>query len=78
MWELLSVQDDIDGAVKYLKARKDGLPDPRRSLADEIPSHAIEQANQEIRQLTTKESKGKCGPSKKYIFECVMRIDAFP
>ena len=47
---------------KYLKAQKDEMPDPRGSLADEIPSHAIEQANQEIWQLTTKESKGKRGP----------------
>ena len=27
---------------------KDELPDPRRSLANGIPSHAIEQANQEV------------------------------
>ena len=54
---------------KYLKARKDGLPDPRGPLADEIPSGIIEQANQEIQKLTTKESKGKCGPYKKYVFK---------
>ena len=29
---------------------KDGLPDPRGSLANEIPSCIIEQANQEFRQ----------------------------
>ena len=29
---------------------KDGLPDPRGSLMNKIPSHAIEQANQEVRQ----------------------------
>ena len=34
---------------KYLKALKDGLPDPRGSLANKIPSRAIEQANQEVR-----------------------------
>ena len=48
---------------KYLKAPKDGLLDPRGSLANEIPSRAIEQANQEIRQLrSANESKGKRGP----------------
>ena len=36
---------------KYLKAQKDELLDPRGYLADEIPSCAIEQANQEIWQL---------------------------
>ena len=51
---------------KYLKAPKDGLPDPRGSLANEIPSRAIEQANREVRHLTAKESKGKRGPYKKY------------
>ena len=34
---------------KYLKL-KDELPDPRGSLANNIPSHAIEQANQEVQQ----------------------------
>ena len=29
-------------------APKDELPDPRGSLANDIPSHAIEQANQEV------------------------------
>ena len=53
---------------KYLKAPKDRLPDPRGSLADEIPSHAIEQANQEVQQLTAKESKVKCGSYKKHEF----------
>ena len=51
---------------KYLKAPKDGLPDPRGSLANEIPSCAIEQANQKVRHLTAKESKGKHEPYKKY------------
>ena len=63
------MQDNNDGTVEVPKARKDGLPDPRGFLADEIPSGAIEQANQEIRQLTTKERKGKCGPYKKYVFK---------
>ena len=51
---------------KYLKALKDRLSDPRGSLANEIPSRAIEQAYQEVRHLTAKESKGKRGPYKKY------------
>ena len=29
---------------------KDELPEPRGSLANDIPFHAIEQANQEVRQ----------------------------
>ena len=29
---------------------KDELPEPRGSLANDIPSYAIEQANQEVRQ----------------------------
>ena len=29
---------------------KDELPDPRESLVNEIPSHTIEQANQETQQ----------------------------
>ena len=33
---------------KYIKALKDGLPDPRGSLENEIPSRAIEQANQQV------------------------------
>ena len=36
---------------KYLKAQKYGLPDSRGSLADEVPSCAIEHANPEIQQL---------------------------
>ena len=44
---LISVQDDGDGRESTLK---DELPQPRGSLANNIPSHAIEQANQEFRQ----------------------------
>ena len=40
---LISVQDDGDGCES---TPKDELPQPRGSLADNIPSHAIEQANQ--------------------------------
>ena len=55
---------------KYLKAPKDGLPDPRGSLGDKIPSRAIKQANQKIRKLTTNESKGKRETyNKKYVFK---------
>ena len=43
----------------YLKALKDGLPDPRKSLVNEVSSRVIEQANQEVWQLRfTNESKG--------------------
>ena len=44
---LISVQDDGDGCES---TSKDELPQPRGSLANNIPSHAIEQANQEFRQ----------------------------
>ena len=42
---LISVQDDDSGSTL-----KGELFDPRGSLASDIPSCAIEQANQEIRQ----------------------------
>ena len=45
---LISVQDDM-ALWKYFKL-KDKLPKPRGSLANNIPSRAIEQANQEVRQ----------------------------
>ena len=44
----ISVQDDM-ALWKYFKM-KDELPEPRGSLANNIPSCAIEQANQEVRQ----------------------------
>ena len=44
---LISVQDDGDSCKS---TSKDELPQPRRSLANNIPSRAIEQANQEFRQ----------------------------
>ena len=44
---LVSVQDDGDGCESTLK---DELPQPRGSLANNMPSCAIEQANQEFRQ----------------------------
>ena len=42
---LISVQDDGDGCES---TSKDELPQPRGSLANNIPSHTIEQANQEF------------------------------
>ena len=47
---LVSVQDDGDGCKS---TSKDELPQPRGSLANNIPSHAIEQANQEFQQDDT-------------------------
>ena len=44
---LISVQDDGDGCESTLK---DEVPQPRGSLANNIPSHTIDQANQEFRQ----------------------------
>ena len=44
---LISVQDD--GIVNVLR-RMNYWYDQRGSLANDIPSHAIEQANQEFRQ----------------------------
>ena len=44
---LISVQDDGDGCES---TSKDELPQPRGSLANNIPSRAIEQANQEFGQ----------------------------
>jgi len=35
-----------DGPVKVLKSSEDRLLDPRESLANGVPSHIIEQANQ--------------------------------
>ena len=42
---LISVQDDGDGCES---TSKDELPQPRGSLANNIPSRTIEQANQEF------------------------------
>ena len=42
---LISVQDDSDGCES---TSKDELPQPRGSLANNIPSCATEQANQEF------------------------------
>jgi len=37
-----------NGPVKVLKNSEDGLLDPRGSLANEVPSHAIQQASQSM------------------------------
>ena len=38
--------------LKYFKScNKDGLPNPRGSLSEEVPSRAIAQANQEMQQV---------------------------
>ena len=55
----------IMALLKHLKSPKDGLPDPTGSLATEIPSSAIVQANREVRQLRGA-GKGKRGPYKKH------------
>ena len=44
---LISVQDDADGCES---TSKDELPQPKGSLANNVLSCAIEQANQEFRQ----------------------------
>ena len=44
---MISVQDDGDGCES---TSKDELPQPRGSLANNIPLRAIEQANQEFQQ----------------------------
>ena len=44
---LMSVQDDGDVCES---TSKDELPQPRGCLANNIPSHAIQQANQEFQQ----------------------------
>ena len=49
---------------RYFK-RKDGLPDPKGSLARAIPSHAIASANLEVRNISRQENP-KRGPYKRY------------
>ena len=58
----------------YLKAPREEQPDPRGSLADEIPSCATELVNEEIRKLTAKESKGKRGSYSTASFESLVII----
>jgi len=43
----------------FQKKRDDGLPDPEGELSAEIPSHAIAQANVEVRWLEISSKKKK-------------------
>ena len=56
--------------LKYLKASKDGLPDPKGSLLSAIPSQVIAEAKQEVKQLLSHANEGKRGPYKRYIYPC--------
>ena len=47
---LIASIDKFTGGWHYGSTPKDELPDPRGSLANDIPSRAIEQANQEVWQ----------------------------
>ena len=58
--------------LKYLKASKDGLPDPKGSLSSPIPTRVIAEANWEVKQLLSHHSAngGKRGPYKRYVYLC--------
>ena len=58
--------------LKYLKASKDGLPDPRGSLSSAILTQAIAEANREVKQLLSHHSAngGKRGSYKRYFYPC--------
>ena len=45
---------------------KDGVNDPRRSLANKVPSHAVQQVNQEDLQLQHVSNCVKCIITSKY------------
>ena len=45
--------------LKYLKASKDGLPDPKGSLSSAIPFQAIADAKREVKQLLSHAYEGK-------------------
>ena len=47
---LVDCTDKCTGQWYCGSTSKDELPDPRGSLTNNIPSHAIEQANQEVQQ----------------------------
>ena len=63
------MQDDIDGAVEVLKSSEGWTVGSKMLFSRRNTPHTIEQTNQEIWQLTTKKSKGKCGSYKKYVFK---------
>ena len=56
--------------LKYLKASKDGLPDPKGSLSSPIPTQAIAEASREVKQLLSHANGGKQGPYKRYVYHC--------
>ena len=55
---------------KYLKASKDGLPDPKDSLSSAIPTQATAEANREVKQLLPHANGRKRGPYKRYVYPC--------
>ena len=42
--------DKCTGRWRRGSTPKDGVNDPRRSLANKVPSHAVQQVNQEVQQ----------------------------
>ena len=47
--------------LKYLKASKDGHPDPKGSLSSAIPTRVIAEANREVKQLLDSISRDSAG-----------------
>lgn len=60
---LILIREEM-ALLRYLKPI-DGLPDPRSSLSSRIPSVAIQEANEEVRQAQASQKK-KRGPYKQY------------
>ena len=54
--------------LKYLKASKDGLPDPKGSLSSAIPTRVIAEANREVKQLLSHANGGKRRSYKRYVY----------
>ncbi len=61
--------------LKYLKPR-DGLPNPKGTLSQTLPSRAIEAANREVVQATS-EAGRKRGPYKRYSAEERLQIGKY-
>ena len=61
--------------LKYL-VPKDGLPDPKGSLSQSIPSRAIAAANNEVTKATSG-AMNKCGPYRRYSPEERMEIGRY-
>ena len=57
-------QVDTMALMRYFKT-KGGLPDPKGTLSQSIPSPAITEANKEVRKATN-EQPSKCGHYKRY------------